>query len=91
MVAVGGDQPGASASLFGRRLAAAAVWAAQARERERRLEAGRRELVAWVSHDLRTPLAGLRAMAEALEDGVVARPGAPSPSTTGGSGSRPTG
>ena len=31
----------------------------------------RRELVAWVSHDLRTPLAGLRAMAEALEDGVV--------------------
>ncbi|WP_433364871.1 sensor histidine kinase [Actinoplanes sp. CA-142083] len=58
--------------IFGRRLAAAAVWAQQARERERRLEAGRRELVAWVSHDLRTPLAGMRAMAEALEDGVVA-------------------
>ncbi|GIF23564.1 signal transduction histidine kinase [Actinoplanes tereljensis] len=57
---------------FGRRLAAAAVWSAQARDRERRLEAGRRELVAWVSHDLRTPLAGLRAMAEALEDEVVA-------------------
>ncbi|MQY05232.1 sensor histidine kinase [Actinomadura macrotermitis] len=35
-------------------------------------EASRRELVAWVSHDLRTPLAGLRAMAEALEDEVVA-------------------
>ncbi|MGN9908922.1 sensor histidine kinase [Phytohabitans sp. LJ34] len=60
--------------LFGRRLAAAAVWAAQARERERRLEKGRRDLVAWVSHDLRTPLAGLRAMAEALEDGVVSDP-----------------
>ncbi|WP_433303564.1 sensor histidine kinase [Actinoplanes sp. CA-030573] len=58
--------------IFGRRLAASAVWAEQARERERRLEAGRRELVAWVSHDLRTPLAGMRAMAEALEDGVVA-------------------
>jgi signal transduction histidine kinase len=57
--------------LFGRRLAAAAVWADQARERERRIEKGRRDLVAWVSHDLRTPLAGLRAMAEALEDGVV--------------------
>ncbi|GAA2559233.1 HAMP domain-containing sensor histidine kinase [Winogradskya consettensis] len=57
---------------FGRRLAAAAVWSAQARENEQRLETGRRELVAWVSHDLRTPLAGLRAMAEALEDGVVA-------------------
>ena len=41
------------------------------RTRERALEASRRELVAWVSHDLRTPLAGLRAMAEALEDGVV--------------------
>ena len=34
-----------------------------------RWRASRRELVAWVSHDLRTPLAGLRAMAEALEDG----------------------
>jgi len=44
---------------------------AAARDRERALEASRRELVAWVSHDLRTPLAGLRAMAEALEDGVV--------------------
>jgi signal transduction histidine kinase len=60
--------------VFGHRLAAAAVWARAARDRERRLEAGRRELVAWVSHDLRTPLAGLRAMAEALEDGVVADP-----------------
>ena len=46
----------------------------EARERERRLEGSRRELVGWVSHDLRTPLAGLRAMAEALEDGVVADP-----------------
>ena len=42
--------------------------------RERTLEASRRELVAWVSHDLRTPLAGIRAMAEALEDGVVDDP-----------------
>jgi signal transduction histidine kinase len=46
----------------------------RARERERALEASRRELVAWVSHDLRTPLAGLRAMAEALEDQVVVDP-----------------
>jgi signal transduction histidine kinase len=41
------------------------------RERERALEASRRELIAWVSHDLRTPLAGIRAIAEALEDGLV--------------------
>jgi len=31
----------------------------------------RRELVAWASHDLRTPLASLRAMVEALEDGLA--------------------
>jgi signal transduction histidine kinase len=47
---------------------------AESRERERALEASRRELVSWVSHDLRTPLAGLRAMAEALEDGVADDP-----------------
>lgn len=46
----------------------------RARAREQSLEASRRELVAWVSHDLRTPLAGLRAMAEALEDQVVIDP-----------------
>jgi signal transduction histidine kinase len=45
-----------------------------ARAREQAFEASRRELVAWVSHDLRTPLAGLRAMAEALEDRVVVDP-----------------
>jgi signal transduction histidine kinase len=60
--------------IFGRRLARAAIWAGQARERERVMEAGRRDLVAWVSHDLRTPLAGMRAMAEALEDNVVDDP-----------------
>jgi signal transduction histidine kinase len=32
----------------------------------------RRELVAWASHDLRTPLAAIRAMIEAIEDGVAA-------------------
>jgi signal transduction histidine kinase len=42
-----------------------------ARAREQALEESRRELIAWVSHDLRTPLAGIRAMAEALEDDVV--------------------
>jgi signal transduction histidine kinase len=42
-----------------------------ARDRERAMEAGRRDLVAWISHDLRTPLASLRALAEALADGVA--------------------
>ena len=31
----------------------------------------RRQLVVWASHDLRTPLASLRAMVEALEDGLA--------------------
>jgi signal transduction histidine kinase len=47
---------------------------AESRERELALEQSRRELVSWVSHDLRTPLAGLRAMTEALEDGLADDP-----------------
>ena len=57
-----------------RELALTSARLAESRDRERALERSRRELVAWVSHDLRTPLAGLRAMAEALEDGVAAEP-----------------
>ncbi|MGI8521784.1 MAG: sensor histidine kinase [Nocardioides sp.] len=44
------------------------------REREARLEKARRELISWVSHDLRTPLTGIRAMTEALEDGMAEDP-----------------
>lgn len=40
-------------------------------QEKRRLENARRDFVAWVSHDLRTPLAALRAMVDALADGVV--------------------
>jgi signal transduction histidine kinase len=43
----------------------------ESRRRERALEASRRELIAWVSHDLRSPLATIRAMAEALDDEVA--------------------
>ncbi|MEP7055694.1 MAG: HAMP domain-containing sensor histidine kinase [Actinomycetota bacterium] len=57
---------------LGRELQSMAARLDDSRVRERALESARRELVAWVSHDLRTPLAGIRAMAEALEDGVVA-------------------
>ena len=41
------------------------------RDQERRLEQARRDWIAWVSHDLRTPLTSIRARAEALSDGVV--------------------
>lgn len=44
----------------------------EARALTEAVERSRRELVAWVSHDLRTPLAGIRAIAEALEDGIAA-------------------
>ncbi|HEY5981816.1 MAG TPA: HAMP domain-containing sensor histidine kinase [Microlunatus sp.] len=44
---------------------------AETRRREQAAEEARRELVRFMSHDLRTPLAGLRALTEGLEDGVV--------------------
>lgn len=64
----------AELAALSRELAATSARLAESRDRERALESSRRDLVAWISHDLRTPLAGLRAMAEALEDGVAADP-----------------
>lgn len=58
------------------KLSREAAQALAARERDREVEDSRRELVAWVSHDLRTPLAGMRAVTEALEDGVASDPSA---------------
>jgi signal transduction histidine kinase len=47
----------------------------RAMEEERHaIERDRRDLTAAVSHDLRTPLASVRAMVEALDDGVVDAP-----------------
>lgn len=40
-------------------------------EEKRALEKTRRDLIAWVSHDLRTPLASMRVMMEALADGII--------------------
>jgi signal transduction histidine kinase len=37
-----------------------------------RLFDARRELVSWASHDLRTPIASMQAMLEAIEDGLAA-------------------
>ncbi len=64
----------AELAALSRELEATSAKLAASRDRERALETSRRELVAWISHDLRTPLAGLRAMSEALEDGMAADP-----------------
>ena len=42
--------------------------------KQRELEQLRADLIAWVGHDLQTPLASIRAILEALEDGVVDDP-----------------
>jgi signal transduction histidine kinase len=42
-----------------------------AARKQQELDSLRRELIAWVGHDLRTPLASVRAIVEALADGVV--------------------
>jgi signal transduction histidine kinase len=64
----------AELAALSRELAETSEKLKESRGREHALERSRRELVAWVSHDLRTPLAGLHAMAEALEDGIAAEP-----------------
>lgn len=42
--------------------------------KQRELDALRRNLIAWAGHDLRTPLASIRAIVEALADGMVQEP-----------------
>ncbi|MCA4993473.1 HAMP domain-containing histidine kinase [Tsukamurella tyrosinosolvens] len=43
----------------------------ESRARVAELDAARRQFFAWISHDLRTPLAGVRALAEALDEGTA--------------------
>ncbi|MGB3829170.1 MAG: HAMP domain-containing sensor histidine kinase, partial [Ornithinimicrobium sp.] len=57
-----------------RRIDTAASQAVADRERDQSLAASRREMISWASHDLKSPLAGIRIMAEALEDGIVTDP-----------------
>jgi signal transduction histidine kinase len=71
VVLVIGASVGAAVALF---LGHMSARNAEEHYRRRQQEEARRELVAWVSHDLRTPLAGMKAMVEALEDGVVDDP-----------------
>ena len=77
----------AELAALSRELAETSEKLRESRGREHALEQSRRQLVAWVSHDLRTPLAGLHAMAEALEDGIATEPDA----TTGRSAPRSAG
>jgi len=43
-------------------------------QKQRELESLRRDLIAWVSHDLQTPLTSMGAILEALSDGIVDEP-----------------
>ena len=45
-----------------------------ASEAERALDEARRNLVAWASHDLRTPLTSLMVMLDAINDGIITDP-----------------
>ncbi len=45
-----------------------------AEQKQHEMETLRRDLIAWVGHDLRTPLTSIRAILEALADGVVEEP-----------------
>ena len=42
-----------------------------AQQKQQEVETLRRDLIAWISHDLQTPLTAIRAMVEALSDDVV--------------------
>lgn len=67
---VGGDEVAALA----RDVVTLSERLAKARDERFALDAERRELTAAISHDLRTPLSTIRAMVDALEDGVVNDP-----------------
>ncbi|GAA1684523.1 HAMP domain-containing sensor histidine kinase [Microbacterium lacus] len=69
-----GPQSGAEFRALAAELVAMSTKLAESREREHRIEESRRELVAWIAHDLRTPLAGIMSMAEALEDDLATDP-----------------
>ncbi len=46
----------------------------EADRKQRELDQMRRNLIAWAGHDLRTPLASIQALIEALADGLVEEP-----------------
>lgn len=70
LTVVGNDELAAFARRFN--------WMAESLQqldaKKRAIEQTRRDLIAGVSHDLRTPLTSIRAMLEAMNDGVVSDP-----------------
>lgn len=63
--------------LLARRVSAMQTLAARERAdrlRAEEVEASRRETIGWLSHDLRTPLAGVRALAESVQEDMVDDP-----------------
>jgi len=66
----GNDEVAALGQAFNQM--AARLQAADQKQRE--LEQARKDLIAWASHDLQTPLASVRAILEALADGMVEDP-----------------
>jgi len=66
----GRDEMASLASMFNEM--SAQLNAAQQKQKE--LEGLRSDLIAWVGHDLRTPMASIRAILEALADGMVDDP-----------------
>lgn len=66
----GSDEIAALASTFNNM----ATRLQETAQKQEELDRLRRELVAWAGHDLRTPLASVRAIVEALADGMVEDP-----------------
>jgi signal transduction histidine kinase len=66
----GGDEVSQLARSFNQM----AVQLQVAEDKQKEVEKLRRDLIAWVGHDLQTPLASIRAIVEALADGMVEDP-----------------
>ncbi|GAB2677878.1 HAMP domain-containing sensor histidine kinase [Saccharopolyspora gloriosae] len=64
------DLPSAEFAELARELRVTSENLAESQRRERALDASRRRVVSWISHDLRAPLHRMRLKAEAVEDGV---------------------
>lgn len=69
------DEPGwREFNALHAQLVATSVDLARSHAEVERLDTARRQFFAWISHDLRTPLAGIRAMSEAIDEGYSPDP-----------------